>query len=128
MNLKQETLEVLKLNKKTVDDIRWIGTKYETINAEKFWRLADTEYDDSFGAQEVAADLVIVGDDWWLERKSYDGAEHWTYKSVPKLPKRKMINIDCLTVEQYNELHGTRKVGWCILAELNEDRRYEWTV
>lgn len=125
MNLKTETLEVLKLNKKTVDDIRWIGTKYETINAEKFWQLADTEYDNGYGAQKVATDLLIVGDDWWLERESYDGAEHWEYKSIPALPKRKMINIDCLTVEQYNKLHGIRKVGWCILAELNEDRRYE---
>lgn len=124
MNLKTETLEVLKLNKKTVDDIRWIGTKCETINAEKFWRLADTEYDNGYDAQKVAADLLIVGDDWWLERESYDGAEHWVYKSIPTLPKRKMINIDCLTVEQYNKLHGTHKVGWCILAELNEDRRY----
>lgn len=125
MNLKTETLKVLKLNKKTVEDIRWIGTKYETINAEKFWRLADTEYDEGYGAQKVATDLLIVGDNWWLERESYDGAEHWVYKSIPALPKRKMINIDCLTVEQYNKLHGTRKVGWCILAELNEDRRYK---
>lgn len=125
MNLKIETLKVLELNKKSVDDIRWIGTKYETINTEKFWQLADTEYNSGYGAQEVASDLIIVGDNWWLERDSYDGAEGWAYKSMPALPKRKMISIDCLTVKQYNKLHDRRKVGWCILAELNEDRRYE---
>ena len=125
MNLKQETLQVLKTYLKTPEDIRWIGTKNEKIDAAKFWELADTEYDKGFGAQEVATDLVIVGDDWWLERESYDGSECWMYKSIPILPKRKMINIDCLTVEQYNKLHGTRKVGWRTLAELNEDRRYE---
>ena len=128
MNLKQETLQVLKTYLKTPEDIRWIGTKNEKIDTAKFWELADTEYDEGYGAQKVAADLFIVGDDWWLERESYDGSECWMYKSIPILPKRKMINVDCLTVEQYNKLHGTRKVGWCILAELNKDRRYEWTV
>lgn len=125
MNLKQETLQVLKMYLKTPEDIRWIGTKNEKIDAAKFWELADTEYDKGFGAQEVATDLVIVGDDWWLERDSYDGSECWTYNTMPKLPIRKMVDIDCLTVHQYNKLHNKHKVGWCILAELNEDRRYE---
>lgn len=125
MNLKTETLEVLKLYLKTPEDIRWIGTKNEKIDTETFWQLADTEYDESFGAQEVAADLIIVGDDWWLERNSYDGLECWTYNTIPKLPVRKMVDINCLTVRQYNKLHNIHKIGWCSLVELNEDRRYE---
>lgn len=50
MNLKQETLQVLKTYLKTPEDIRWIGTKNEKIDTETFWQLADTEYDESFGA------------------------------------------------------------------------------
>ena len=119
MNLKKETLQTLKICGKTPNDIRWIGTKYEIINIDKFWELADTEYDESFGAQEVASDLIIVGDDWWLERESYDGNEYWRYHFMPKKPIREMSDINALTVRQYNEQNVNYKVGWRTLAELN---------
>ena len=48
-------------------------------------------YDNGYGGQEVAADLVIVFKDGsWLERHEYDVAEGWGYSKTPiksKTPK-----------------------------------------
>ena len=35
-------------------------------------------------ALEVAEDLVVVGDNWWIERHEYDGNEWWEYKEKAK--------------------------------------------
>lgn len=86
MNLKKETLEILKDNGKTTEDIRWIGGKDITIPKDLFWKLADNEYNNGYGGAEVADDLVIVGDNWWLERGEYDGAEWWEFKTLPTKP------------------------------------------
>ena len=32
----------------------------------------------------MAEDLVVVGDNWWIERRDYDGSEWWEYKEKPK--------------------------------------------
>ena len=93
MNLKEETLQVLKDNGKTTKDIRWVGGSKYTIPTELFWKLADVEYNDGFGAQEVAKDLVVVGDDWWLERAEYDGSEWWEYKTLPVEPLLRKIIV-----------------------------------
>ena len=85
-NLKFETLEILKENGKTIKDIRWIGSKDIAIPLDLFWILADTEYNNDFGSQKVARDLVVVGDDWWLERAEYDGSEWWEFKTMPTKP------------------------------------------
>lgn len=42
-------------------------------------------YDNGFGGQEVVTDLVILGDNWWLERGEYDGSEWWGFRTVPKV-------------------------------------------
>lgn len=86
-NLKFETLEILKENGKTIKDIRWVGSKDIAIPLDLFWILADTEYNNGFGSQKVARDLVVVGDNWWLERGEYDGSEWWEYKEKPKEPE-----------------------------------------
>jgi hypothetical protein len=31
-------------------------------------------------------DLIIVGDNWWLERKEYDGSEWFEFKKKKKEP------------------------------------------
>lgn len=33
--------------------------------------------------------LKIVGDNWWLERHEYDGAEWFEFKTLPQKPKIK---------------------------------------
>ena len=86
MNLLKETNHVLKENGKSLKDIKWVGCNEFTIPLENFVTCADNVYDNGYGAQEVAIDLVIVGDDWWMERHEYDGSEWWEYKELPQQP------------------------------------------
>lgn len=84
-NLLQETIEILSEHNKTPYDVRWVGSidgEYE-ITWLRFTQIANFEYDHGYGAQLIADDLVVVGDDWWLERHDYDGSEWWEYKELP---------------------------------------------
>ena len=87
-NLKKETLHILREFGKTKKDVRWVGCEQFTIDTDLFWELADRKYDEGYGAAEVAPDLLVVGDDWWLERHEYDGSEWWEFKRLPEKPKR----------------------------------------
>ncbi|NLP34788.1 MAG: hypothetical protein GX359_06265 [Clostridiales bacterium] len=93
-NLLEETLEILRDNGKSFDDVVWIGSPDGYIAKELFLKLADVCYNNSFGGQEIAEDLLIVGEDWWMERCEYDGSEWWEFKTMPVKPK--------------DELHPTR--------------------
>lgn len=103
----KETEAVLRENGKSLKDIKWVGCDAFTIPFENFVACADKEYDDGFGAQEVAIDLVIVGDNWWLERHENDGSEWWEYKELPQKPSE--------------EKQVKRVIGgmWCSIEELN---------
>lgn len=90
-NLKEETLSCLEKHGKMPEDIKWIGCEKFKIPIRLFWELADRAYDSGYGGEEVATDLLIVGDNWWMERYSYDGAEWWEYKTMPKEPKERKI-------------------------------------
>lgn len=84
-NLLEETISDLKLEGKQISDIIWIGS-YDgslIVPLSEFESVFNIEYDDGFGAQEIASDLVIVGKDWWMERHEYDGAESWRFKKIP---------------------------------------------
>lgn len=61
------------------------------------------------GAQHVATDLVLVGDDWWIERCEYDGSEWWEFKTIPT-EKVKVVPI----------LYLDRGM-WDTLKDMNED-------
>lgn len=104
MNLLAETLELLKQNGKGPADVRWVGKREpHYIKAirptpepephgswDDFERFANIDYDDGYGGAEISTDLVIVGDDWWLERGEYDGSEWWEFKTLPMPPKETM--------------------------------------
>lgn len=47
-----------------------------------------TSYGHHPGTEEVATDLLVVGDGWWLERHEYDGSEWWEHKALPAKPER----------------------------------------
>ncbi len=85
-NLLLETKQVLEENGKSINDIVWVGCKDFEIPLASFLTLSDEEYDSGYGGNEVPIDLVIVGNDWWLERGEYDGAEWWEFKTLPKRP------------------------------------------
>jgi hypothetical protein len=110
MNLLKETINVLMTYDKTWSDVLWIGGDDFTISIEDFKKLANREYDNDFGAPKVAQDLKIVGEDWWLERYEYDGAEKWEYKSYPKKPLEQKSVKRVITVN----------IGWDTLAEMQE--------
>lgn len=58
MNLKEETLEVLHNNGKHKEDVKYVCGEDFLISLEQFWKLADTEYNSSYGAPEIATDLL----------------------------------------------------------------------
>lgn len=89
LNLAWETKKALFDFNKTEDDIIWIGTRLYEIDKEKFWKLADVDYDNGPGTVEVAFNLIIVGDGWWLARDEDKGAEYWEYYELPQRPMRK---------------------------------------
>ena len=88
MNLKRETELKLKKYGKGVDDIVWIGEvgKYRVSNRHML-NYFDVEYYDGYGWHEIPLELVVVGDNWWLERHEYDGSEWWEFKTLPQPPK-----------------------------------------
>ena len=53
---------------------------------EDFKSKADFEYDNGYGWIEIPSDLIIVGKDFWLERREYDGAEWWEFVTAPIEP------------------------------------------
>lgn len=91
MNLLYETMEILMEHKKSAADVRWVGLRKDSLGMsendgrlpvgswEDFERVANFDYDAGYGGKEVASGLIIVGDDWWLERAEYDGSEWWEF-------------------------------------------------
>lgn len=115
MNLLEETKDILKENGKTLKDIVAVQGNVFGIPVEKFIEIANVEYDDGYGGTEVADDLIVLGDDWWLERHEYDGSEWWEYKEMPKvLPT--VDYVYALTIGE-SKIHG---LGDKTLEMLNE--------
>jgi hypothetical protein len=82
MNLLSETREDIRRSGHTVDQVTFIGSEdgeYSCTWAE-FEELADREYDDGYGAAEVATDLIVrFSDGRHMWRAEYDGKEWWDY-------------------------------------------------
>jgi hypothetical protein len=111
-NLLVETRDILREGGKDDGDVRWVGSSrgsdwYATW--ENFVAIADIEYDAGYGTEHVAVDLIVVGDDWYLERHEYDGSEWWEFKSLPIQPPR------CVTLQSVTGEWGDEG-----LAELNK--------
>lgn len=85
-NLLTETKTCLRKNGHSIFDIVWVGTSHYRIDIDEFFKLADVEYDNGYGSQKVAVDLIVVGKDWYMERHEYNGAEWWEFKSIPQMP------------------------------------------
>ena len=96
-NLWYETLKVLNNNEHSWDDVLYVACDDFMITKENFEEIAKaTDYDDSFGGTDVADDLVIIGDNWWLSRDEYDGSEWWRYNEKPDVSKFDTIKISKL--------------------------------
>jgi len=122
MNLLHETIQIMAENGVAPQDVVWVGTVEQWSTWENFADVADTYYDNGFGGQEVAYDLMIVGTDWWMTRREYDGAERWDFNRYPNRPQR-AATIKALTIDQANKLFDLDLglVGWQPLAVINNE-------
>lgn len=120
-NLLKETIDELRSHNKTLDDVIWIGSEKYEIEKDEFIKLADIEYHSGYGAQKVADDLLIVGNDFWLSREEYDGSEWWKFNTMPKRPSQKRAEINSLICGRpYNEF-----IGWETLETLAKYKSYK---
>lgn len=88
----EETVEFLKKRGYSESDVLWVGSRDGefAMSWEDFKnKFNGLKYYSGYGTQEIASDLVVVGDNWWLEREEYDGAENWAYKKYPKITSGK---------------------------------------
>lgn len=83
-NLLKETLYKLKSYDKSWEDVKFVLCQDVTFTPEQAKPMLDFIYDNGYGAEEVDTSLMIVGNDWWMERHEYDGSEWWEFKRIPK--------------------------------------------
>lgn len=116
-NLLQETARQLTEHGKSGAGVLWVGSRdgKRVISWDDFVRIADFTYDNGFGGQEVASDLVVVGNGWWLERHEYDGAEGWEFKTTPQ---REDAAARFTTVRNGN--------SWATVEEMNRPGGKYW--
>ena len=118
-NLLHETEEILRAAGKTLDDlIVAVGNDFQ-FPISDFIKLADTEYDDGYGAPEVATDLILLGRGFWLERAEYDGSEWWEFMSYPLYQHLPVCHPKALTVRQAYANGNGASVGWSSMFDLN---------
>ena len=88
INFLNETIAVIEKYEHSIDDILYIGSDANDFKTDwkTFSKYANFNYDNGYGGQNIADDLVVVfNDDTWLERVEYDGAESWKYKKLPEI-------------------------------------------
>lgn len=88
INFLEETLAALEENGKTPEDVIAVICDDQKGSFRAFAKLADFRYDNGYGLEAIESSLMIIGDDWWLERGEYDGSEWWEFKKVPRLDNR----------------------------------------
>jgi hypothetical protein len=94
INLLVETIDVLRENNKTPKDVLWCSSNRGYFSFDEFVEKAQgIDYDNGYGRAEIFGELVIVGDNWWLERAEYDGSEWWEFKTIPKKPESKADEV-----------------------------------
>ncbi len=99
MNLLKETIENIEKSGHVINDIIYIGSEKSgyCCDWKEYEVIANIEYDNGFGAQEIASDLIIVfsdGSKMW--RHEYDGSECWAYSKPFEMPKdKKKITTVC---------------------------------
>ncbi len=60
---------------------------FEAKNYEDFVKyMKSVNYDSGYGSQNFFG-FVLLSDDTWFERYSYDGKEYWAHKKRPELHK-----------------------------------------
>jgi hypothetical protein len=122
VNLWKETIEVLENEGNSWEDVIRVGTEDGYIDKDLFKKLAkETNYDNGYGAVEIAEDLIIEGKDFRMIRGEYDGSEWWDYILLENfIGNEELKDIKVLSVENSNKILGNDYVGWKSLKLLNE--------
>ena len=96
VNLLFETIEILKANGKTLNEIIFVTDGRNCHMGTKGYlrTLLDVDYDIGWGAVEINLKLKLVGEDFWLERYEYDGSEQWVFKQKPQY-----LNTSCNSIK-----------------------------
>lgn len=110
-NLLTETIEDIRDSGHTPEEIVFIGSERSGHQCTwgEFQELANQEYDNGFGAAEVATDLIIVFTDGTkLWRHEYDGSESWEYSTpfvrpTGNLPIKRLIGNYWPSLEQLQD-------------------------
>jgi hypothetical protein len=98
MNLLRETTAVINEFDHVSTEIVFIGSEGSghSCTWEEFQTIANIEYDNGFGGQEIASDLIIVfSDGSRMYRNEYDGSECWAMVSAFKQPT---VQLEITTV------------------------------
>ena len=111
-NLLEETLEAIKNSGHKSKDIIFIGSEDSGHKCtwNEYKKISNVNYDDGFGASEVATDLIIVfsdGSKMW--RGEYDGSEWWEYSTPFVMPK------------EFKKISTLIKPMWNTLKEMNDN-------
>lgn len=87
-NLLDETIGDLAEQGKTVEDVKFVLlTPFLKCSMVDFCYVAkDIDYDAGYGCAEIN-NIMIIGDNWWMERAEYDGSEWWEFKTAPNEPE-----------------------------------------
>jgi len=108
-NLLEETLLALDLYGKSEADIKWVGSYTHRAKWKDFKKAADVVYDASTLSEDIVPeDLLIVGEDWWMERVERRLTRSWVFKRLPKEPKEK-IKLKKLIGKISDNLHWINK-------------------
>ena len=132
VNFWEETIDALKDNGKTFDDVEWIGGDEFEISKENFKRISNFTYDDGYGFQDVAEDIKLVGKDFIMIRWEYDGSEGWQYiKTKPTGIIKEVNTLAESDAEIYWSNKGYDDVYYCgnnlkTLNEVNKNWDKRW--
>lgn len=119
-NIIQEIKNRLEENNFKEDDILWIGS--EDGQYAMGWndfqeKFEDIEYDQGYGAQEIASDLVMVmSNGTYFSRSEYDGSEGWDYHKIP-------VKTDNPKSFAYICVNQVAEIGWKDLETMNKTEK-----
>jgi len=119
MNFRDETLWAIEESEHKEQDVLFVGSRdgRYRISIEKFKELANFEYNDGFGGQEIASDLIVYfKDKTYLYRREYDGSEWWEY----------LRPLNYSENDEYKSFSRLKaEIGWETVAEINEGKQGE---
>lgn len=115
MNLLRETKSAIRKSGHAIGDIVFIGSRKSghCCTWKEYRKLADVEYDNGYGDQQVASDLTICfrdGSSMW--RSERDGAEGWEFAKPFSMPKRRKSIVRLVA--------SPDDIGWMTIGEMNK--------